>query len=84
MFALARVDVLDDVGQRLVPNCATSIGRKGSRRSRSRDRITLSDSPWSASSAQVSAVISSPGLGVFAVAAAGVLCSFSCVVDTLP
>ena len=30
------------------------------------------------------AVISTPGLGVFAVAAAGVLCAFRCVVDTLP
>ena len=29
-------------------------------------------------------VISSPRLGVFAVAAAGVLCAFCCVVDTLP
>jgi hypothetical protein len=31
-----------------------------------------------------SAVISSPNLGVLAVAAAGVLCAFCCVVDTLP
>ena len=30
------------------------------------------------------AVISSPHLGVFAVAAAGVLCAFSCVADALP
>ncbi len=30
------------------------------------------------------AVISIPNLGVFAVAAAGVLCAFCCVVDTLP
>jgi hypothetical protein len=34
--------------------------------------------------AQVSAVISSPDLGVFAVAAAGALCAFCCVADTLP
>jgi hypothetical protein len=30
------------------------------------------------------AVISTPDLGVLAVAAAGVLCAFCCVVDTLP
>ncbi len=34
--------------------------------------------------ARRAAVISSPGLGVFAVAAAGVLCAFCCVVGTLP
>jgi len=34
--------------------------------------------------ARVPAVISSPDLGVIAVAAAGVLCAFSCVVDALP
>ena len=37
-----------------------------------------------ASHAQVAAVISSPDLGVSAVAAAGVLCAFPCVVDALP
>jgi hypothetical protein len=35
-------------------------------------------------SARVAAVISSPNLGVLAVAAAGVLCTFCCLVDTLP
>src|ERR1022692_2092238 len=35
-------------------------------------------------SAPVAAVISSPNLGVLAVAAAGVLCTFCCLVDTLP
>ena len=34
--------------------------------------------------ARVPAVISSPDLGVFAVAPAGVLCAFSGVVDALP
>ena len=34
--------------------------------------------------ARRAAVISSPGLGVFAVNAAGVLCAFCCVADTLP
>jgi hypothetical protein len=34
--------------------------------------------------AQVAAVISSPNLGVLAVAAAGVLCAFCCLVDALP
>ncbi len=34
--------------------------------------------------ARVAAVISSPDLGVNAVAAAGVLCAFCCAVDTLP
>jgi hypothetical protein len=34
--------------------------------------------------ARVTAVISSPDLGVFAVAAAGVLCAFWCLVDALP
>jgi hypothetical protein len=33
---------------------------------------------------QVAAVISSPDLGVFAVAAAGVLCAFCCLADALP
>src|ERR1700693_2034968 len=37
-----------------------------------------------APAAHVAAVISSPNLGVLAVAAAGVLCAFRCVVDTLP
>ena len=34
--------------------------------------------------AHVAAVISSPDLGVLAVAAAGVLCAFPCVVDAVP
>src|SRR5712691_8217570 len=34
--------------------------------------------------ARRAAVISSPSLGVLAVAAAGVLCAFCCVVDSLP
>jgi hypothetical protein len=34
--------------------------------------------------ARVTAVISSPDLGVVAVAAAGVLCAFSCAVNALP
>jgi hypothetical protein len=61
MFVLAGVGVLTGVGVLAggpggsSRNCATSIGRKGSRRSRSRDQITLSDSLWSASRAQVSA-----------------------------
>ncbi len=40
---------------------------------------------WPGPTAQVSAVvISSPDLGVFAVAAAGILCAFSCGLDALP
>jgi hypothetical protein len=35
-------------------------------------------------SAHVAAVIWSPNLGVLAVAAAGVLCAFCCLVDALP
>ena len=37
-----------------------------------------------ATNGAISAVIWSPNLGVLAVAAAGVLCAFSCVVDALP
>ena len=44
---------------------------------------TLSCEPWTAATARVAAVISSPDLGVFAVAAAGVLCTFSCLADAL-
>jgi hypothetical protein len=52
MFALAGMGVL---AQGLVPNLCNIDPEKRPEAIRSRDRITLSDSPWSASSAQVSA-----------------------------
>jgi hypothetical protein len=57
----------------------SAIGSRGSLDNRLR---SVTDTV--SSSAQVAAVISSLDLGVFAVAAAGVLCAFSCVVDALP
>jgi hypothetical protein len=70
-------------------------GCVGRRPSRPSGKLPLRAVPWSRPSlqrvaegsggnARSAAVISSPNLGVLAVAAAGVLCAFCCVVDTLP